>query len=124
MIAWSQQWSASIADALGATPVPPTMFEDAYWLRTADTDSGGATVTFAPLGAPGTIMMMEDLIACGAKTIVGVGAAGLLSTVTLQLEDKFNLHAREVMLPLDEVIAQQDEFAESNEHFEYFCHHI
>ena len=55
------------------------------------------------------------------SAIVGVGAAGLLSTVTLQLEDRFNLHAQEIMLPLDEVIAQQDEFAEANEHFEYFC---
>ncbi len=79
VIVWSQQWSTSIADALGATQVPSTMFEDAYWLRTVDTDSGGATVAFAPLGAPGTIMMMEDLIACGAKAIVGVGAAGALN---------------------------------------------
>ena len=56
------------------------------------------------------------------SAVVGVGAAGLLSTVTLQMEDKFNLHAQEVMMPLDLVLDNQDEIAKSNEHFEYFCH--
>ena len=53
--------------------------------------------------------------------VVGVGAAGLLSTVTLQLEPAFNLHAQEVMLPFQEVLDQQDQFIIDNEHFEYFC---
>ena len=31
----------------------------------------GITVAFAPIGAPGTVMFMEDLIACGAESFVG-----------------------------------------------------
>ncbi len=31
-----------------------------------------------PVGAPGTVMMMEELIACGARTILGLGWAGSL----------------------------------------------
>ncbi len=53
--------------------------------------------------------------------VVGVGAAGLLSSVTLQLEPAFNLHAREIMLPFQEVLDRQEEFIHENEHFEYFC---
>jgi len=45
-------------------------------LRTVDNDEGGISVAFAPIGAPGTIMFMEDLIACGAESFVGVGASG------------------------------------------------
>ena len=52
--------------------------------------------------------------------VVGVGAAGILSTVTLQLEDAFNLHALEMSMDLDFVIDHQDEFIADNEHFEYF----
>ena len=52
--------------------------------------------------------------------VVGVGAAGILSTVTLQLEDAFNLHALEMSMDLDFVIDHQDEFISDNEHFEYF----
>lgn len=54
--------------------------------------------------------------------VVGVGAAGILSTVTLQLESAFNLHALEMMMPLQEVLSKQEDFIRDNEHFEYFCH--
>lgn len=54
--------------------------------------------------------------------IIGVGAAGILSTVTLQLEPAFNLHALEMAMPLDFVLDNQNEFVQANEHFEYFFH--
>mgnify|MGYP001033222106 CR=1 FL=1 len=76
LLTWSRVWGEEMADALGAVPVPQTMFIDTFWLRTADSDNGGITVAFAPIGAPGTIMLIEDLIACGAEAIVGVGASG------------------------------------------------
>ena len=55
-------------------------------------------------------------------SVIGVGSAGILSTVTLQLEDAFNLHALEMPMPFDFVIDNQDQFVKDNEHFEYFCH--
>lgn len=80
LLTWSRIWGEAMADALGASPAPTTMFIDSYWLRTLDNDRGGVTVAFAPIGAPGTAMLMEDLIACGAEYIVGVGASGGLSS--------------------------------------------
>jgi uridine phosphorylase len=76
LLTWTEKWAEQLADALGATPAPRTMFIDTFWLRTVDNDAGGITVAFAPIGAPGTIMLMEDLIACGAESFVGVGASG------------------------------------------------
>ncbi len=76
LLTWTEKWAEELADALGATPAPRTMFIDTFWLRTVDNDEGGVTVAFAPIGAPGTIMLMEDLIACGAEAFVGVGASG------------------------------------------------
>ena len=76
LLTWTEKWAELLADALGATPAPRTMFIDTFWLRTVDNDAGGITVAFAPIGAPGTIMLMEDLIACGAESFVGVGASG------------------------------------------------
>lgn len=40
----------------------------------------GKAISFAqlPVGAPGSVMMMEELIACGARTILGLGWAGSL----------------------------------------------
>jgi len=54
--------------------------------------------------------------------VIGVGSAGILSTVTLQLEKAFNLHALEMPMPFDFVMDNQDQFIHENEHFEYFCH--
>lgn len=76
ILTWTEAWSTQIADRLQATPAPHTGFLENYWLRTLDNDTGGVTVAFAPVGAPGTIMMIEDLIAAGAESIVGVGASG------------------------------------------------
>ena len=36
------------------------------------------TVVQCPIGAPGTISHMEELIVCGAKRFIGIGAAGSL----------------------------------------------
>ncbi len=51
---------------------------------------------------------------------LGLGALGILATVTLQCEPAYHLRAREQPLPLAEVISRIDEFAESNDHFEFF----
>ncbi len=79
LLTWTGAWGVKLADALGAGPAPSLMFGSTFWLRTVDNDQGGITVAFAPVGAPGTIMLMEDLIACGAESIVGVGASGGLN---------------------------------------------
>ncbi|CAN5689697.1 L-gulono-1,4-lactone dehydrogenase [soil metagenome] len=51
---------------------------------------------------------------------VGLGALGVLSTVTLQCVPAFNLHAVEEAEPVDDVLANLDERVEANDHFELY----
>ncbi len=51
---------------------------------------------------------------------VGLGALGVISTVTLQCVPSFNLHAREVPSNVDDILANLEEHIASNDHFEFF----
>ena len=50
----------------------------------------------------------------------GLGALGLVSTVTLQCVPAFALHSVEEPRRLDELLDRFDELAEANDHFEFF----
>lgn len=51
---------------------------------------------------------------------VSLGALGVLTTVSLQCEPAFWLHAVQATMPLDELTARVDELIDGNEHFEFF----
>jgi L-gulono-1,4-lactone dehydrogenase len=51
---------------------------------------------------------------------VGLGALGVVSTVTLQCVPSFRLHAVEVAEPVDDVLAHLDDLARDNDHFEFY----
>ena len=51
---------------------------------------------------------------------VGLGALGLISTVTLQLVSAFNLSVIEEPMRVDDVLANLDNHVETNDHFEFF----
>ena len=51
---------------------------------------------------------------------VGLGALGIVSTITLQCAPAFNLHALEQPMPLEQVMRELDEHVDGNEHFEFF----
>ena len=51
---------------------------------------------------------------------VGLGALGILSTVTLQAVPAFNLRVVNQPMPLDALLENIDEHVESNDHFEFF----
>ncbi len=55
-----------------------------------------------------------------AAARVGLGALGLLSTVTLQCVPAFRLHAIEEPVPLDEVLADLDDLFAENDHYEFY----
>ena len=55
-----------------------------------------------------------------AAARVSIGALGVISTVTLQCVPAFTLAAEEQPMALDEVLARFGEFAEDNDHFEFF----
>lgn len=51
---------------------------------------------------------------------VGLGALGVVSTVTLRTVPAFTLHAVEEALRLDTVLGRLDELIDGNDHFEFF----
>jgi len=51
---------------------------------------------------------------------VGIGALGVLSTVTLQCVPAFRVHAIEEAMPVDEVLSDFDGFMDSADHVEFF----
>ncbi|MFD4353134.1 D-arabinono-1,4-lactone oxidase [Nocardia sp. NPDC058518] len=52
---------------------------------------------------------------------VSVGALGIVTAATLQLEPSFVLECVERPVPLNEVLADIDEFADGSDHFEFFA---
>ncbi len=69
-----------------------------------------------------------DVVACSAASRpdvwsaarVGVGALGLVSTMTLRCVPAFNLHAVEEARPVDEVLEELDDLVDGNDHYELF----
>ena len=55
-----------------------------------------------------------------AAARVGLGALGIISTVTLRCQPAFNLRAVEEPIRLDEVLASIDDLVDGNDHFEFF----
>jgi L-gulonolactone oxidase len=55
-----------------------------------------------------------------AAARVGLGALGIVTSVTLQCEPAFTLVADERPMPVDEVVDRFDEFAQDNAHFEFY----
>ncbi len=51
---------------------------------------------------------------------IGLGALGIVSTVTLQAEDAFALQAHERPMTLPDVLTQLDELVAANDHFEFY----
>ncbi len=77
VVTWMPSVARSLAEALGATAVA-----DSYWgPEFAVGTAGGRQVSVArvPVGAPATAIVLEELIHCGARAILGVGLAGSLT---------------------------------------------
>ncbi|MBO0921757.1 FAD-binding protein [Cellulomonas sp. zg-ZUI222] len=51
---------------------------------------------------------------------LGLGTAGVLAAVTLEVVPAFRLRAREAPMPLAELLTRMDELADANDHFELF----
>jgi L-gulonolactone oxidase len=55
-----------------------------------------------------------------AQARVGLGALGVISTVTFRTEPLFHLHADERPMALEEVLEGYQELVDGNDHFEFF----
>lgn len=70
-------------------------------------------------GSVATCSSSEEAEAFAAGR-VGLGALGILSTVTLQCVDAFHLRAQEGPMRMDDVVDGLDELVDGNDHFEFY----
>ncbi len=86
---------------------------------------GGLATQIAALSlvlADGTVLACspEQEPEVFASARIGLGALGILDTVTLRVEPAFALAAEERPMPLAEVLGRFEEFAEHTDHFEFY----
>ena len=53
-------------------------------------------------------------------SVVNLGCLGVISEITLQVDDAFNLHDYTETIAFDEVIENLDELLESNDHLKFW----
>jgi uridine phosphorylase len=76
VLSWGTKVVEWIAGNLDAELSPHWFYGDRESLYTAEIDGQKVSVARVPVGAPGTVMHMEEMIACGAHTFIGLGWAG------------------------------------------------
>lgn len=78
VISWSRSVIQSLADAVGAESSLHWLYNDRHLFFTGQVQGQRVSFAQAPIGAPGTVTMMEELVACGARLFLGLGWAGSL----------------------------------------------
>lgn len=73
VVTWGQRPFRAVEEHLGGRRWARWPYEGRNPLSVTD---GGLAVLHAPVGAPGTVMIMEELRALGARSFVGFGLAG------------------------------------------------
>lgn len=73
---WSRSTLLSLAESTGAERSKNWMYGDRNLLFTGHLGRREVSFIQMPVGAPGTITIMEEMIACGAHTFLGFGLAG------------------------------------------------
>jgi uridine phosphorylase len=78
VISWGGEVVQSLAQELGARLSEQWLYGDRHPLFAGEYEGRLFSLAQLPVGAPGTIMIMEELIACGARCFIGLGWAGSL----------------------------------------------
>jgi uridine phosphorylase len=73
---WDSKTVRSIAKAIGAERSPSWWWGSRFPLYHGKVGRREVSVVNLPLGAPATVLVMEELIACGARVFLGLGVAG------------------------------------------------
>ncbi len=119
IISWGRRVIQSLAEAVGAQPSPHWFYDEYHQFYTGEVQAQRVCLAQAPIGAPGTIIMMEDMIACGARIFLGIGWAGSLQeyapvgtmfipTACIREEGtSFHYVGGEVTLSPDEMLVQR-----------------
>ena len=82
IVTWSSRIAKALAESMGAAPLESWIYN---WMLSSYKGSVGdseITIVQSMIGAPGTITQMEELIACGADTVIGFGIAGSLQSTS------------------------------------------
>jgi uridine phosphorylase len=78
VLSWSPGIVSSLVDSIGASLSLRWIDGKRYPLYNGEVDGRRVSISSAMLGAPGAVMQMEQFIACGVRTFIGVGYAGSL----------------------------------------------
>jgi len=78
VLSWSMKVVRSLAEAIGAELSKHWMYRERHPLYTGEVAGRRVTLAHVPVGAPGTVMMMEEMVAAGARAFWGLGAGGSL----------------------------------------------
>ncbi|HZY46982.1 MAG TPA: nucleoside phosphorylase [Candidatus Bathyarchaeia archaeon] len=73
---WDSRAVRSLAKTLDAERSESWWWGPRFPLYTGQVDDKEISVVHLPLGAPATVLVMEELIACGGRVFIGLGLAG------------------------------------------------
>ena len=78
VVSWVKPAVERIARSLDCKPCKHWLYGDDCPAFTGSANGHAVSVGVLRVGAPTTVMMLEEFIACGARTIIGLGYAGSL----------------------------------------------
>ncbi|MEW5868410.1 MAG: nucleoside phosphorylase [Chloroflexota bacterium] len=76
VVTWWREVVFALAEAAGALPSPHWLYGERQPFFTGAYQGQPVCFVQMPVGAPGTVLIMEEMIACGAKAFLGLGMAG------------------------------------------------
>ena len=77
---WTNGFYRPLAERLKGSELPGWWYGERVPLRVATVNDNRVGVVLLPVGAPGTVMVMEEMIVAGARHFIGVGGCGGLQT--------------------------------------------
>lgn len=78
IVCWRRGDLRGLADAVAGQPSSHWMYGERNPLYVGQVGMRPISIALLPVGAPGTVMLMEEMIACGAEVFVGLGLLGSL----------------------------------------------
>jgi len=78
VITWMSRVARALTETTGAQLAQKWFYSQLYPLYTGEVAGKRVSFSLMPIGAPATIAIMEEMIACGVRTFIGLGQAGSL----------------------------------------------
>ena len=78
VVSWQRRTIHLLGEAASIQRSRHWLYGDQYPLCTGEVAGHTVSLALAPIGAPATVVLMETMIACGARVLIGVGRAGSL----------------------------------------------